>query len=217
VTARKGAAMKNRFRVLSIGQPIKDLREMRGGLQQVLLLLVLSLFLLLLSCTTTRYVTNTKRSAVEQLLVSKALEEALKNQAPRIEKAKVFLDIASLVPDENSYIKQALSQWFLRRGALLTEDKAKADYIATVSVGCFGTEQNDSTFGIPSIPVPLMGASTPEINLLGFYRHSGYAKVEIVLSHPDHGLEEAWGPLTGKSHFNRYLIFFISIPSQDIY
>jgi hypothetical protein len=177
-------------------------------------------FLLLLfssACTTTRYVTHTKKSGMEQLLISKSLDNALQGTRLDVKGVKIFLDVTSLVSDENAYIKKALEHWFLKNGATLSEDRKDAEYIASVLVKCAGTDGNEFKFGVPSVPIPLFNVMTPEISFISGSIQKGYAELEVILYGSDTGEKEGTEPLVGQSYFKKYSIFFIPFSSQNIY
>ena len=174
-------------------------------------------FLILPACTVTPYITNTKKSTVEQLLVSKALDDALMRVSLDIKGVKVYIDVASLTWDEDGYIKKALTHWFLRNGALITEFHGEANYTASILVKCAGTGGNQFFLGLPSIAIPLVNVSTPQLSAMSGYRQKGYAEFEIILYGPEGGLKEKTFPLKGKSYFNEYTILFIPFSSENIY
>lgn len=178
---------------------------------------MLIIFLILPACSSTPYITHTKKSGVEQLLVAKALDDALKGVTLDIKGAKILIDVASLMKNEDHYIEKALSHWFLKNGALITDDEKQADLTASVLVKCAGTDGDQFSFGVPSLPVLLTPIGTPQINIFSGSKQKGRAELEIILYQPNEGLKEKTAPLVGKSHFNRYSILFISITKKDIY
>jgi hypothetical protein len=178
------------------------------------------LFIFLLLCTacaSTRYVTHTKKSGVEQLLVSRALDRALEETTLDVKRAKIFIEVASLLPEQDPYIKKALEHWLLKNGALLIEDKKKADYIVSVLAKSVGTDGSEFSFGLPSMPVPLMNINTPQISIISGLKQKGYVEMEVFLYLPEVGLKEKTGPLIGKSYFNKYTVIFIPFTTENIY
>jgi hypothetical protein len=178
---------------------------------------LLVFFLILPACTSTRYVTHTKKSGVEQLLIARSFEGALKDSITDVKGARVFIEIASLLPEQDPYVKMVLEHWFLKNGALLTEERKKADTIASVLVKCAGTDGDEFNFGIPSLPVPIINIATPQINLISGSIQKGCAEMEVVLYSPESGGQEQKMSLAGRSHFKKYMIFFIPITNENIY
>lgn len=169
------------------------------------------------ACTSTRYVTHTEKSGVEQLLIAKAVDEALQGATLDIQGFTIFIDVTSLVSKEKPYLRKSLSHWFLKNGALLTEDKKEADMIASILVKCAGTDGNQFSFGIPSFPIPLVNIAMPQISIVSGSTQKGYAEMEVILYSTKEGIKDTLEPLVGKTHFNNYLIIFIPISDENIY
>lgn len=171
------------------------------------------------SCTTTRYITQTRRSVVEQLLLTKSVEQALaKIDGLEIEGSKIYVETTSLATEEETYLKKALSLWCVENGAVVVEEKERADYIASVLAKSLATDRFKTAFGIPSLPVPLTGVFTPEIDILGRDRQKGYTEIEITLHSASTGqFGQKTEPLIGEAHFTTYTIFFIPINRNNIF
>jgi hypothetical protein len=191
--------------------------DLSRGKKMGLTILLLVFFLILPACTSTRYVTHSKKSGVEQLLIARSFEGALRDSITDVKGARIFIEIASLLPEQDPYVKRVLEHWFLENGALLTKERKKADYVASVLVKCAGTDGNEFSFGIPSLPVPIVNIATPQINLISGSIQKGCAEMEVVLYSSESGGQEQKMSLAGSSHFKKYLIFFIPITSEDIY
>lgn len=190
----------------------ENLRQKLSGRWCILIIL-----LLLPACSYTPYVTNTKRSGIEQLLVSKALDEALQGLTLDIRSAKIFVHVASLMENEDDYIKKAVTHWFLKNGALITDYEKEADLTASVLVKCAGTDGDQFYFGIPSVPVPLFIVSTPQISILSGWNQQGRAELDMIVYDSKQGLKEVTPRLIGKSYYKKFKILFISNTEENIY
>ncbi|MDL1955472.1 MAG: hypothetical protein LWW95_00250 [Candidatus Desulfofervidus auxilii] len=171
------------------------------------------------SCTITRYVTETERSGVEQLLISKSIDRAIEkiNEFP-VKNIKIYIDIASLAPKEEIYLKKALSHWFLKKGAIIVENKKEADLIASILVKCIGTDRLEATFGVPSLPIPFTGIMTPHVDILAMDKQKGYSEIEIVFYSTKSGnFRKKTDSLVGQANFNVFKIFLIPIYRNNIY
>ena len=176
---------------------------------------------LLEACSTTHYVAQTKRSLVEQLLLTKAVDKAIDKLDTHLNlaKKKVYIDTASLAPDEEGYLKKAIALWCIERGAIVVDKKEEADYVVAVLVKSLGTDQIKSVLmGIPSLPIPFTNTTTPQINLLVADRQKGYTEMEIMFydSHTGKVLLKT-KPLVGKTFFGLYKIFILPITREDIF
>ncbi len=179
--------------------------------------LCIAILLVLSSCTHTFQFTYTKKSGIEQLLVTKAVDEALQGISVDIKGAKLFVDVSCLMPDEQSYIKRAFTHKCLESGASVTEYPWDADYVLSVLVRVAGTDGDQFALGLPSIPVPLATTvATPAINFFTGIVQEGRVEMEVILYPPKGGLKEKLPPLSGKSYYKKYVILFIPFLSKDI-
>jgi len=129
-----------------------------------------------------RLVTNTPRSAIEQLLLSGAVDRALeKFELPEIEGRKVFLDFANLKTYDVEYVKGASRARFARLGATLVEKREDAEYVAEVTSGGHGIEFKSSVIGLPPMPVPNAPVPTPELSAYRSLEQTGIVKLLILV------------------------------------
>ena len=135
-------------------------------------------------CGTTR-VTNTQRTATEQLLVSNAIDQSVSQLDFRALAGKpVFFDPQYLAagPD-HGYVVSSLRQQLLACGCLLQESRASASYVVEARSGGIGTDQYSVLFGVPQMNVPsvLPGQPSliPEIPLAKKTDQKGVAKIAV--------------------------------------
>jgi hypothetical protein len=178
----------------------------------------ISLLFVLSSCTYSYHFTYTKKSGIEQLLVTKAVDEALQGLVLDIKGSKVFVEVACLMRDEAPYIRKALTHRLLEAGVSITEFQWGADYVVSALVRVAGTDGTESAFGLPSVPVPLAPANvtTPSMNIASKFIQEGRVEMEIIIYSSMAGLKEKIPSLKGKSYFKKYVIFFIPYSKKDI-
>jgi hypothetical protein len=135
-------------------------------------------------CGTTR-VTNTQRTATEQLLVSNAIDQSVSQLDFRALAGKaVFFDLQYLAtgPD-HGYVVSSLRQQLLACGCLLQESRASATYVVEARSGGIGTDEYSVLFGVPQMNVPsvLPGQPSliPEIPLAKKTDQKGVAKIAV--------------------------------------
>jgi hypothetical protein len=146
----------------------------------VLLIVVLSS-----GCGTTR-VTDTTRSATEQLLISHSIDNTVSRLDFSILAGKrVYLDPQYLdgVTDKG-YLISSLRQQLLAAGCLLQEDRKKATYVVEARAGSVGTDRNDMLIGVPQMSIPsimpgIPGAMIPEIALAKKSNRRAVAKIGV--------------------------------------
>jgi hypothetical protein len=145
------------------------------------------LAVLMIGCGTTR-MTDSPRAATEMLLVSQAVDNAVAqiDFSPLAEKT-VYLDAAG-VPEKDTpdrgYVVSLVRQQLLATGALLMDEKSKAEFIVELRVGGLGTDRHSLLIGTPEVslpsPVPVIPAKIPEIAIVKKNDQRGVAKVAVV-------------------------------------
>jgi hypothetical protein len=135
-------------------------------------------------CGTTR-VTDTQRTATEQLLVSNAVDQAVSQLDFRILAGKpVYFDPQYLVGSiDRGYVVSSLRQHLLASGCILQEDRAQATYVVEARSGGIGTDRHQVLIGVPEMNAPslLPGQPTliPEIPLVKRTDQRGVAKLAV--------------------------------------
>ena len=142
--------------------------------------LLFSLFFLV-GCST-RTVSNSPRTAIEQMLLSTAVDAALeKFELPEVAGKKVYIDFSNLAGNDAGYMNVAVRGRFAELGATLTNSADEADLVAEVASGSLGTEYKSFIIGIPSIPVPGAGVPTPEAAIYRKVEQTGIMKFLIFV------------------------------------
>jgi hypothetical protein len=147
----------------------------------------------LAGCGTTR-VSDSQRTATEQLLISNAVDQAVSEIDLRPLAGKpVFLDAQFLKGTvDEGYVVSSLRQHLLASGALLQEDRSKATYILEARSGAVGTDRHDVLFGVPEMHLPSVmpgqPSLIPEIPLAKKIDQKGVAKLAVF----------AYNRLTGR-------------------
>jgi len=164
----------------------------------------------------TRTFTNTDRAAIEQLLLSGAVDNALeKLDIPQLAGKKTYLDFTNLKSYDIEYVKAAVRARFAEIGAHLTEDAEQADYVAEISSGALGTEYKSSILGIPAIPVPGSPTPLPELALARSIEQTGIVKL-LVFVHSN-GKLVITGHYYGKVERDEsFILWFRFQPKDDI-
>jgi len=129
-----------------------------------------------------RLVTNTPRSAIEQMLLSRAVDMALeKFEMPEVANRKVFVDVANLKAYDAEYIRLAVRVRMAQLGAVVVDAAAGADLVAEVACGALGTEFKSAMIGLPPLPVPNSPVPLPESPLYRSTERTGIVKLLIFL------------------------------------
>lgn len=174
---------------------------------------------LVLACTASRE-TRPERTATEQLLISKAADDA----ADRLELdlppgALVYLDPGNLEGSDGLYALGAVRDRILRDGARIAPDKEAAEIVVLVRAGALSIDENEMLIGIPEfdIPVPLAGVFTfPGLSLFKENRRVGVAKFAAsAIDTTDGRLVTASDPRMGYSQSLRWFALLILSGRSD--
>jgi hypothetical protein len=143
------------------------------------LVLAMAALIAVSGCTSMRE-TSPPRTASEQLLVTMAADRAAANLTLPIAKgAGVFVDASNFDGVDGKYAIAAIREQFLKQGARLMAERAKAELVVEIRAAALSSDEDDFLIGIPkyNVPVPLAGPlSTPEIALFKRGEKRGIAK-----------------------------------------
>jgi hypothetical protein len=136
-------------------------------------------------CGTTR-VSDTTRTATEQLLISNSIDNSVSRlDFHLLAGRRVYLDPQYLdgITDKG-YLISSLRQQLLACGCLLQEDRKKATYVVEARAGSVGTDRSDMLIGIPQMSIPsvlpgIPGAMIPEVALAKKSNRRAVAKVAV--------------------------------------
>jgi hypothetical protein len=147
-------------------------------------LLPLLALLTFVGCATARY-TDTSRTAMEQLLISNAVDQALDRvEFPQLAGQSVFIEDKYVECVDKTYVVACVRHRVLASGAKLADKADNADLVLEVRSGGVGTDKVETFFGMPSIALPgPMPINLPEVKLIGRETQSGTAKLGIVAYH----------------------------------
>lgn len=135
-------------------------------------------------CGTTR-LTDTQRTATEQLLVSNAIDEAVSElDFNPLAGQMVYFDSQYIDGTvDRGYLVSSLRHQLLAHGCLLQEDRAKATYVVEARSGSVGTNRHAVLVGIPQMNVPTFvpgqPSQIPEIPFAKTTDQEGVSKVAV--------------------------------------
>lgn len=139
----------------------------------------------LIGCGTTR-MTDSPRAATEMLLVSQAADNAVGQiDFSPLTNRTVYLDPSALEKEviDKGYIVSLVRQHLLAAGAMLHDDKTRAEFIVELRVGGLGTDRHSLLVGTPAVSlpsvVPGIPTNIPEIALMKKNDQRGVAKVAV--------------------------------------
>ena len=146
-TVTRGAACQRR-------SPFNESVQSRPGTRLLTGAFVAGL-LVVFGCGTTR-ITDTRRTATEQLLISEAIDRAIDeiDGSPLAGKKVHFVDGTPRPTEDQMYLSSTVRQKLLASGAVLASGKGDAELLVEARTGALGTDSYNVMFGIPSVNVP---------------------------------------------------------------
>jgi hypothetical protein len=167
---------------------------------RLILAIVMPLLAALAGCGTTR-MSDSKRTATEQLLVSQAIDRAVMRVDVRpLAGRKVFLETAFMDDvEDGKYLESALRHQLMASGCLLAKDRDSSDVVVEARAGAVGTDRSSVLLGIPATSVTLKGneTSTPELVLAKRSEQRGVAKLSVYAYERESG-QPVWQ--SGEEH-----------------
>ena len=120
--------------------------------------------ILLGGCSTWK-VTDTQRTAVEQLLLSTSADIAASKIAlPSLRGQTAFLDDKSFEATDKPYAVSALRERLGSSGILLVDDAKAADVIIEARSGALATDNYIFLLGLPAVKIPIPSSTMTSID-----------------------------------------------------
>jgi hypothetical protein len=132
-------------------------------------------------------VSDTQRTATEQLLLSDAIDRAVDQlDFHFMDGKKVYLDASAIKPETDAaYLASSLRQQMAAHGCLLEEKRQESDYVVEARSGAIGTDHEEVLVGMPATTVPAVGpmtagpATIPEVPIVKRTEQRGVAKISL--------------------------------------
>ncbi len=130
--------------------------------------------------------TDSARSATEMLLVSQAADKAIEQiDFTPMAGRTVFIDATGIDKDllDKGYVTSLVRQQLLAAGALMQDDKLRAEYVVDLRIGGLGTDRHSMLVGTPAVQlpsvVPGLPTNLPEIAFMKKNDQRGVAKIAV--------------------------------------
>ncbi len=171
-------------------------------------------------CTTPTF-THPTRSGIEQLLLSNAVDNALKGmKLTELSGKKVFFDATYLDSYDVKYVKGAIRARISDSGAMLVPKIEDAEIVVEPRCGGLGIDPSKSLLGIPSLPVPVPSVTTivtPELVLYSASKMDAVTTIALLAYDVNGEQVLSSVPVVGKSHFYNYrMLLLINLNFTDL-
>ncbi len=163
---------------------------------------------LAVGCAHTRQ-SEPKRTAVEQLLLSRAADIALARADFALLKGKkVYLEEKYFDATDGKYALGAVRDFISLAGGLLVDTAAESEIVVEARSGALSIDSGNSLVGIPDGPLPIPASGTLVTPEAPFYKvDRQYSLAKLALFAYDTKSREhiySTGTLVGKSHHHNY-------------
>ncbi len=167
-------------------------------------------------CLYDRLTTNTSRSATEQLLVGDSIRKAVGQlRIPDVKGRALAVEIRAIPSADTEYLKSVLEVRLGEAGARIVAPEA-AEFKMVALVGGIGTVARDAAFGLPSLPIPSIGA-TPAIPFVSASRQRAWTQAQLFTWDMDGALVHQSDPVLQRSRFDITSVLFVEIRRNDVY
>lgn len=174
------------------------------------------------SCTSVRE-TSPARSAMEQLLISGAVDDALMRLRLDMPAGRlVWVDAGDFEGYDQKYAIGAIKEQLLRLGGRLVPDRGSAETVVAIRSGALSIEDTGALVGLPraQVPVPFAGnLNTPEIPIWRKDMATGVAKIGVTAYSAKTGALEPFSPpapVYGFSQRTRWDSLFVGWTEADV-
>ena len=191
----------------------------------------------LVGCMLEQEISRTPRTAVEQLLLTQAVELALHNLTASLpEHASLLVEVTGLqdrarfnmtefgrgVLHDPSLdlllIRDVTATALGRLGYQIAPPKTDPAYLARVVVESFGTTQGLTFVGMPPIQSVVIPFALPELTLYKLQEQKGYARLHVdFFDNQTGGYVGSTATVIGRTYYNQYkVLFYVSWVTTDM-
>ena len=191
-------------------------------------------------------ISRTPRTAVEQLLLTQAVQLALNNLTVSLpEQSRVLVEVTGLHSDralisqpglnlfsqsqpvlqggtlDLVFIRDAVVTALARRGYSprgVASPNTNPDYVARVIVESWGTTQGLTFFGMPPVQSVVIPFSLPELTIYKYQQQHGYGRLHIdFFDNKDGAYLGSTATLIGRTYYHQYtVLFFVTWIRTDL-
>ncbi|MDD3154850.1 MAG: hypothetical protein PHS41_08275 [Victivallaceae bacterium] len=187
------------------------------------LLVGVSLIVLIAAGCTSPRTTNTARSAVEQMLLTEAIERGIRAvNFNKYRGKKVFLEYDYLAPQvDKPYIQGYLELHLARHGVLVTRKADQSELTLQVICGVLATDFDKVLFGTPTLPIPLpytdLTFAIPEIPLYEKITRQGFGRFSFnMVKTADRAPVEVIDGINTNTYQHNWKIFWVPFTTYDV-
>lgn len=180
-----------------------------------------AVLVLFTGCSTVHKSTQSKSSAIEQLLLSESVTKSLPR---RLEipmsiplGAEVYVDISGISADKQ-IVREIVVGWLGRQGYHAQNNKQDAQYQVSILVEALGTEYGKTFVGLPPTSSSILPISVPELAIFKAQYQTGYTKFYLdIFELPSGRYIQTVSPFIADTYYNEYVVLFLfTFKSTDL-
>ena len=178
--------------------------------------------LYLSGCSSPR-ITETSRSAIEQMLLSGVVDLGIGSaDFSEFANKKAFIEYDYLAPQvDKPYVQGVFEKQLAKNGVIVTRDAKEADITIQILCGVLATDTNKFTVGLPQLPIPVpdtsLNVAIPELPLFQKLTRSGYGKFGFnVLESKTRKPVKVIGDIIAKTSYINWFICLLPFTSHDM-
>ena len=167
-------------------------------------------------------ITNTGRNAVEQLLLTTAVDRSVaKLDFKALAGEKIRFDYGNMTPQiEKNYLQAALEARVAAAGAVVALKADEAKYVLRPTCATLATEDSKIMLGSPQLPVPIPDMSLsiviPELPFFKRLNRYGVCKLAIeILDAKTNKQARILGPVISQSIHTNWVVLFVPFVTRD--
>ena len=195
---------------------------MKYFLKSIPVMLALAAAFVFSGCTSPR-ITETGRSAVEQMLLSGVVDLGI-GRADFTEFAgkKAFVEYDYLAPQvDKPYVQGVFEKQLAKNGVIVSRDAKDADILIQILCGVLATDTTKFTIGLPQLPIPLpdtsISVAIPELPFFQKMTRSGYGKFGFnVLESKTRKPIKIYGNIMAKTSYTNWFFLLLPFKSHDM-
>jgi hypothetical protein len=168
----------------------------------------IALTLAVQGCSLSYENTKSARAPIEQLVLAQSLKRSLVDVPVPVPQGRSIAVEAIGLTSDQAFAGALIEKWLMHEGFQVPKD-GKEEVVARVTLDAFGTQQDQTFFGIPPIAGGFIPISTPELALYKAARQQGVSRFSIDFLEKKNGqLIGSTSLREGDAYYNQYTILF---------
>ena len=201
----------------------KDPQKMKKKIVQIFAAAACLMVTLAVSGCASPRITETGRTAVEQFLLSTAVERGIgSTDFSAYNGKKIFIEYDYLSPQvDKPYVQGIFEMHLAKNGIIVTRDAKNAELLVQILCGVLATDTNKFTIGTPTLPIPLpdttLSIAIPEIPLFQKLTRTAYGRFSFnILDAATRKPVHVISGVEASTYYTNWTILLLPFRSHDM-